>query len=78
MAAEDDNGAKQDGDRKGWEGMAKLWGKHDQLLWLPRGSQRVASHRGSAHYHRGNGCRAPLYFQFPFLLLVRLGRAVEK
>jgi len=24
MAAEDDNGAKQDGDRKGWEGSADL------------------------------------------------------
>jgi hypothetical protein len=46
MVAEDDNGAKQDGDRKGWEGMAKLWGMHDQLLWLPRGSQRVASLTG--------------------------------
>jgi hypothetical protein len=40
MAAEDDDGAKQDGDRKDWEGIAKLWGMHDQLLWLPRGAQR--------------------------------------
>jgi hypothetical protein len=46
MAAEEDDGAKQDGDRKDWEGIAKLWGMHDRLLWLPRGAQRVASLTG--------------------------------
>jgi hypothetical protein len=46
MAAEEDDGAKQDGDRKDWEGIAKLWGMHDRLLWLPRGAQRVVSLTG--------------------------------
>jgi hypothetical protein len=31
---------------KDWEGIAKLWDMHDQLLWLPRGAQRVASLTG--------------------------------
>jgi hypothetical protein len=37
IATEDDDGAEEDSGEDS-EGMAKLWGTHDQLLRLPRGA----------------------------------------
>jgi hypothetical protein len=59
MAAEEDDGAKQDGDRKDWEGIAKLWVCMIDL-WLPRGAQRVVSLTGPFSSSSANPARSLL------------------